>query len=145
MTIEEAIAKLQTLKPHQYTDEMLVRWLSDLDRKIWYEVIRRYEDTAIEEDYDEDGELITDMPEPEAYEMEEGTGGAPDTVPDVTLIVPEPYSDMYIKYLAMQIDYWTGDISRYNNSLVVFNAAYASFVDCFNRIKTHKKDVYILI
>ncbi|MFZ5975205.1 MAG: hypothetical protein ACOYU3_07335 [Bacillota bacterium] len=139
MTMQEAIDRIAALKPHQFTDTQLVQWLSDLDRKVWHELIRLLENTAIAEEYDEDGNPITDMPEPGPYEMVEGV------TPDVTLIVPEPYSELYLHYLAAQIDYWNGEIGRYNNAMAQYNATYDSFAAAITRTHIPKRNNYVSI
>lgn len=141
MTIQEAIDGITELKPHAYTDLKLAGWLSNLDRQIWRDVISWHENTAVAVDYDDDGVLITDMPEPDKYEMVAGVGEAPDTAPDVTLMVGEPYTDLYLMYLAAQIDYWNGEIGRYNNSMTMYNSKLAEYGNDYNRTHTPKQPV----
>lgn len=141
MTIEEAKAQLTALKPNYATDSQIVLWLSNLDEDIWQNIISRHDDTALVEEYDDDGELITDMPDPTPYEMVEGEGE--DTLPDVTLLVPEPYSELYLHFLAAQIDYWNGEITRYNNSMAKYNEKYDDYMAWFNRTYMQKQDNYI--
>lgn len=139
MKISEAKAQLAALMPNYATDAQIVLWLSNLDRKIWHEIVKWLENTAIVEEYDEDGNLITDMPEPGPYALDEGA------IPDVTLIVPEPYSELYISYLAAQIDYWNGEIGRYNNNMAQYNTTYADFAAAMTRTHMPKQNNYVSI
>ncbi|MBR5313800.1 MAG: hypothetical protein IKU45_00110, partial [Clostridia bacterium] len=60
---------------------------------------------------------------------------------DVDLIVPEPYSELYMKYLTMKKDLYFSDISRYNNSLLLFSTAYADFQNYYNSQNLPVKNV----
>ena len=151
MKIVEAISLIGELKTPVISGDpdtlvyLCLFWLSNLDKEIWQNIISKHENTAIEEEYDDEGELITDMPDPTPYEMVEGEGEEPDEIPDVTLIVPEPYSELYLHYLAAQIDYWNGEITRYNNSMAKYNEKYDDYVALFNRTYMPKQDNYISV
>lgn len=43
MTITEAIERVDTLKPNQYTDEQKVRWLERLDGQLFLELVCTHE------------------------------------------------------------------------------------------------------
>lgn len=122
MKLSDAKAQLAEFKAHSYSDEQLVRWLSDLDSKIWNEVIRWHENT------NESGD--GDMSQPQVYSADDM---------QTVLIVPEPYSDLYIKYLCAMIDYFDGDFARYNNGMVMFNVAYEEYSGWYNRYYTPKQ------
>lgn len=138
MKIAEAVDRIRELKPNQFSDARILHWLSDLDRNIWHELIRHFENTAPEGATDNDGNPITDLPEPGPYEMVEGDEGQDDTLPDETLLVPEPYSELYMHYLAAQMDYWKGEHSRYNNSIMLYAALYQAFTAEYTSTHTAK-------
>ena len=64
---------------------------------------------------------------------------------DTVLMVPDPYSSLYIKYLTAQIDFYNNEIARYNNSMAMFHVALSAFVDAYNRTHMPKQDNYIRI
>lgn len=110
MTIKEAITQTDFVKPNQYGDQEKTRWLSQIDGMIWNEVVSHYEE----------GETPTPYQYPKDAAKE--------------LLVPDPYADLYIKYLSAQIDFSNAEYGRYNNGMVLFNAIYTAFQnDC--RIK----------
>lgn len=123
MKVIEAITQLQAVKENQYDDETIIRWLSDLDGIIYEEIIKWHEET----------DEITHGP----YD--------PDTDMDTVLMVPDPYSDVYIKYLSAQVDYYNAELARYNNSMVMYNMALSSFADWYNRNHSPKHDKIIRI
>lgn len=111
MTINEALTKIKALKPSQYDDATLVGWLSRLDNKIYIDIILTHE-------HDDDLEDFT------SYSEEDTT---------IDLLVPAPYDDVYIYYLESQIDYYNQEITKYNNSSAMYNAAYEDYWKYYNR------------
>ena len=112
MTIEQAIAKIDRLKPNTYTDMDKLEWLNELDGRIKAEIVDTHED------------------EDEVFYF----GYNEDTDPETTtLIVPSPYDDMYIKWLESKIDYANAEYAKYNNSSTAFNNAYQAFERYYNR------------
>lgn len=49
------------------------------------------------------------------------------------LSVPVGYTALYLHYLEAQIDYWNGEITKYNSSGKMFEDAYWAWRDAFNR------------
>lgn len=119
MTISEAILEIGRLKPHQYPDETLIRWLSDLDGKLAEDILRG-------SDREPEAGLLPYRPEARLQ----------------ALLIPYPHEDVYIKWLMAQIDYANADIERYNNAMMMFQTQYEAFVDAFTR-EHPKKPVYI--
>lgn len=112
MTIEQAIAKIDTLKPNTYTEMDKLEWLNELDGRIKAEIVDTHEDADEVSyfGYNEDTDL----------EM-------------TTLIVPSPYDDIYIKWLESKIDYANAEYAKYNNTSTAFNNAYQAFERYYNR------------
>lgn len=111
MTIIEAIARVDTVKPNTYTLNEKIKWLSELDGIIKAEII----------DTHEGGEDIT------------FSGYTDTTDTDTKLLVPAPYDEVYIRYLEMQIDYANNEYGKYNNSMVMYNSVYSAFEKHYNR------------
>lgn len=117
MTIQLVIEQVRTMKPNAYEDAMLVRWISDLEGMLYDEVISTHEgdETVSHGPYDP----VNDM--------------------DTVLIVPEPYSDVYVKWLCAQIDFHNSEFARFNNDMSMYNAAMATFADWYNRTHLPKQ------
>ena len=111
MTILEAITRIDTLKPNNYTLIDKVRWLSVLDGIIKKEIIDTHEggDDVVFNGYDEA------------------------TLQETELLVPAPYDDIYINWLESQIDYANAEYGKYNNSATAYNNAYSAFEKYYNR------------
>ena len=116
MTIIEAINRIDSLKPNNYTQEEKIAWLSTLDGIIKKEIIDTHEGT----------ENVT------------FNGYQADTAVDTVLLIPFPYDDIYLKWLETQIDYANGDISKYQNSMIMYNSAYSAFERFYNRTNMPK-------
>lgn len=114
MTIIEAIALVDNLKPNTYTQDDKIRWLSKLDGVVKAEIIDTHEggSEVSFRGYDENTQLET------------------------VLLVPAPYDDIYRFWLEAQIDYTNADFDKYNNSSMRYNAEYSAFERHYNR--THK-------
>ena len=97
MRPSDVLAQARQMRPGEYSDEMLLGMMHELDARIEREVLRgRYVD------YD-------DLPQCDE------------------LRAPAPYSAMYKWYLAAQIDLMNAEIDRYNNDLTVFEELYAQY------------------
>ena len=111
MTIIEAINRIDSLKPNNYTQDDKIAWLSTLEGIIKKEII----------DTHEGAEAIT------------FNGYDADTPLDTVMLVPAPYDDIYPKWLEAQIDYTNGETPRYENSMTAFNALFSTFQRFYNR------------
>ena len=43
------------------------------------------------------------------------------------LMVPVPFTDVYLYYLAAMIDFYNGDSGRYNDTMVLYNQAWEDY------------------
>lgn len=111
MRIIDAITKIDDLKHNTYSQTDKIGWLSRLDFMVKQMII----------DTHEGGEDMV------------FTGYGPDTDLSTQLLVPEPFDDVYLKWLEMQIDYANGEIGRYNNSRELYNAAWNAYQNYYNR------------
>lgn len=111
MTIMEALYRIDEVKPNSYSQAEKIKWLSSLDGTIKSEII----------DTHEGGEDVV------------FNGYNENTPLDTPLLVPAPYDDIYLRWLEMQIDYANGEYGKYNNSMMVYNTAYTSYANYYNR------------
>lgn len=111
MTIAEVIARVDNVKPNTYEQLTKIKWLSQLEWSIKREIVDVHEGSSEVEfnGFDENTPLET------------------------RLIAPEPYDEIYIRWLEAQIDYANGEIGRYNNSMAMFNTAMESFRSFYYR------------
>ena len=120
MTIREILTAVKAVKPSQYDEATLVRWISELEARIWQDVLCHYGD-------------------------KDASSPLPFTLQDQNQrpLIPFPHDDIYIKWLFCQIDYHNGDFDRYNNGLVTFNAGLQAFADGHNRANMARQDNFI--
>ena len=111
MTIAEVISKVDALKPNTYTTEDKVEWLSNLDARVKSKIIDAHESNEPVEFHGYDSLLDQ----------------------ETVLLAPAPYDEMYLRWLEAQIDYANGEFGKFNNSITMFNAAYAAFANYYNR------------
>lgn len=112
MTVKEAIDLADSWEENRFDAETKVKWLSLLDGKIYNEVILTHRDS------------------------EDVEANFPYTTTDMAstdLLVPDPYSDFYPMHLQAQIQLSNGDTARYNQSVALYNNAYQTWQDAYNR------------
>lgn len=111
MTVIEAVSMIDRLRPNRYPGSEKYKWLSDIDGLISRELLSTHEGG----------------PEQEFTPYREGIDD------EKTLIAPFPYDIMYRWYLESQIDLNNMEITKYNNSRSLFNSAYLTYTDWYNR------------
>lgn len=111
MTIDNAISLVDKLKPNQYLPVLKIKWLSKLDGQIFKEVFQTHEGNPIESF--------------EGYTADDK---------DKELLVPYPFDeDIYNYFLQAQIDKENGEMGKYNQSITLYNNAFLSFQNYWNR------------
>jgi len=110
MTIMQAISRIDEMKPNAYAQENKVDWLSTLDGMVKKQVIDHYEGS---EDVEFNG-----------YDKE--------TDKNTVLLIPEPFTDVYVHWLESKIDYFDGEYNKYNNDAMQFNDMYSQYRNWYN-------------
>jgi len=105
MKIIEAINKIDALMPNSYNLGDKIRWLSNLDGTVKQNMIDKFVGS----------------------ENVSFAGSHAETDLETELLVPAPYDEMYVYWLQAQIDYWNQELSKYNNSVAMYNTAYSEF------------------
>lgn len=114
MTAGEAIRRTDRIMPNAYDDEQKMGWLSNLDGRIWAELVTTH-----------DGMPQVFFPE----------GGYTDGGED--LLVDEAWAeDVYCNYLMAQIAASNAEINKYNVYAKLYNTAYDAWAAHYKR--THK-------
>lgn len=111
-TIAEIIEMTDMLKEdNRFTQELKIKWISDLDMMIADEIIRKTE----------------------GGKNFQFAGYDKKTSKNTELIVPAPFSDMYIHWLHSKMDLFNQDYERYNSSVAAFYTVYQNFASFYNR------------
>lgn len=113
MTIQAAIDRIDVLKPNMFTAQQKVAWLSELDGMVFREIFLTHEG----------------MPAGVTYE-----GYNEDTQTCTTLLVPEPYTDIYQHYMAVQMDLANAEGNKYAQDTTLFHNAWQTFADFWTRL-----------
>lgn len=107
MTVLEAVAFADGVKPNAFTQEQKVRWLSELEGKLEREILHRAA-----------GAL-------EPYPLP-GEG-------DRELLAPFPYDKVYWMWLCAMVDFANGEYDKYANSMAMANDAYEGYATWYRR------------
>ena len=116
MKLIEAIQKVNDLKRNTYDQQHKVEWLSRLDSMVMRHIIEAHEG----------GEGIT------------FTGYNAETDPETVLLVPEPWDEVYLRWLEAQIDYHNGEYGRYNNAITAFNDVWEDYIKHYRQTHVPK-------
>lgn len=116
MTIFDALRLTAEQKPNGQTEEMLIRWLSKLDGMVKRLVIDTHE----------------------GWEDVAFTGYDQDTDRETVLLIPEPWDDAYLHWLAAQIDLANLEYDGYNANIAMYNAVYEAFENDYHRNHRHR-------
>jgi hypothetical protein len=111
MTIHEAIARVDAVKPNRYKEAQKIAWLGNLEGQIFNELVLTHEHPPMIVQLDFNENMDTDQ----------------------KLIAPHPYDEVYTLCLQSQIDLNNMEIAKYNNSKTLYNNAYQTLVDYWNR------------
>lgn len=111
MTIAEALSGIDTRKRNTVPEEIKIEWLSELDGRVYNDIITTHE-----------GGNVTELPK---YDT--------NTLKTENLLIPAPYERVYLLWLEAQIDYANGEINRYANSYSMFNSMYMEFAKYYHR------------
>ncbi len=99
MTVKRAMELFCEERQNSVSEELLMFWLSQLDMKIFCELLKN-----------------RGMDEFKGYVLSSDKGK--------TLLAPEEYCEIYTAYLTMQTDRINGETIRFNNSAQIFNRLY---------------------
>lgn len=130
MTINEAISTVDRLRPNRFSREDKIRWLGELDAMVWQELVMTHDHPAMHNGEGWVGEAQIDPVFP---------GYKSDTPGDTELLVKFPNDSLYLRWLESQIDLHNAEITKYNNSRAMFNNAYLTYTDWYNRTHMPKQ------
>lgn len=114
MTVNEAIAEVDHLKPNMFEPADKIRWLSRIDGRIFNDIICTHK-------FNEDENPITEFAGYTVNDM------------DKELLVGAPWDELYIRWLEAQIDYSNMEFDNFNNSNAVFDSVFSAFRSAYNR------------
>lgn len=114
MTINEAVARVDEIRPNQYSAQRKQAWVLTVEKLIKHDVYDVHEHS--------DDDVFTDFES--------------DTLLDDKLYVDDAYSDLYVYYLCTMIDWNNAENGRYNNDAEMYNSTYSDYIAWYNR--THK-------
>ena len=137
MRIQEALDKIDLMRPNMVKKQLKIAALSELDGLIRREIIDNHGNgkrpmTLMEK-------IIFLPPEERAEadeEQEEETefaGYNIETDPSTELLAPFPYDEIYLYWLASKVDFQNLEMDKYNNDRVLFNNAWETLSDWWTR------------
>lgn len=136
MTVAGLIEQYNTERPNQTADSLKVQWLKKVEQMIINEVL-------ISHEHDLEDEKTLNLTVSGSTLVIDSAGSFGDHINnfdmDTTLLVPEPYDDLYIYYLDQRIAYDNNDKVRYNAAAKEYNNALLTYQQYCNRTYITKK------
>ena len=111
MTLGQAIDTIDRVQPNQIENVDKVRWLSELDGRVYHEILRTHR----------------------GFEWVRYTPFDPNVPPQHPLLIMHPYDALYLDYLEMKIADLNRETYQYNNALNKFNVKLQEYIDFINR------------
>ena len=103
MTVNEAIEAADELRPNTIPKQQKLKWLNDLERRIYNEIYLTHEHE--------------DIPFTDFDSFADDTG----------LFSPPPYDELYILRLCAMTDFYNAEYDRYNNDIKLLDSLYTAF------------------
>ena len=114
MTAKQIIDELDAAMPNAYTTEDKLRWLNEIDGRVWLEIFGTHELN--------EGEELPEEVEITAENME-----------TVELLIPSPFTETYFYWLQSKIHYRNQEFNYYDNTQAMFNSAWRAYANHYRR------------
>ena len=105
MTLAEAIAKADEIKPNAFGSQTKTAWINEVEGLVQTQVLLLRADAVITYDTEKDA--------------------------NTELLVNPPHDKLYPAYLTAMIDFANGEYNRYQNTVQMFNAHFNEFMRWF--------------
>lgn len=113
MKILDAINKFDSLVYNDFPQQDKIKWLSTMDGLVKREIIDFYNQKVEWKPYTSETDLAT-----------------------TDLLVPEPYDEIYMTYLEMQVHRYMQEYAKYNNAAELYTEMYSRYAADYAR--THE-------
>ena len=111
MTVQTAIERANDMRAgNTAPDETKIRWLTEIDHRIYNDVI------------------LTHHSDAEPFDTDRYRNNT-----SAKLIAEAPYDSLYVYWLMAQIDLMASELTKYNNSLALFKEALKDYKAYYNR------------
>ena len=104
MKVREILVMVDQLRPNAYTDKEKIAMLNTIEGRVYTDIMSKADD----------GLNWTFIPFEEGQEERE-------------LVVPVPFTELYIFFLMSRIDFLNGDSGRYNDTMVLLQNAWDEY------------------
>lgn len=112
MTIQEALDIADEMKANMMSPRLKFKYLTEIEQLIHGEIVMKHEHTE---------------------EQEVKPVYTEESAPDTELIIPDPYSMLYVYWLMSKIDLQNQEDARYNVDRLHFDNAYNTMQDWYTR------------
>lgn len=115
MNLRELLVEVDQFRPNAFADAEKIRMVNTVEGRIYKDILSKYE-----------GEEPVFIPFAEGQEERE-------------LVVPVPFTDVYVFYLISMVDFYNGDSNKYNDSMILYNDAWENYAAHYLQTHTPKQ------
>lgn len=135
-TVAQIIEQYNAERPNQTEDSVKVTWLRRCEQMLINEIYVQHE-------HDLEAESRIELSVTGSTLHIKAAGSFAEHIAsfdmDTTLLVPEPYDELYLHYLDQKIAYLNNDKARYNTASAMYNNALLTYQQYFNRTYQAKR------
>ena len=145
MNIQEALDRIDMMRPNMMKKVFKIAALSELDGRIYHEIIQQHEDeehqpmTLMERIIFLSPEQRAAAEEDESSTTTDFAGYTVETDPGTELLAPFPYDEIYTYWLAAKVDWQNLEMDKYANDRTLFNNAWKELDDYWTRTHMPKQ------
>lgn len=122
MTIDQAIAKIDRLRPNDVDHLVKIGWLESVDQYVYHNVI------AVREGADEAVEPVY---------IDQSDGDTSSVSGTTKLTVPAPWDECYVFYMEAKMYYEQREIKKYASAMALYNQTMSEYTA--NYFRTHRQ------
>ena len=137
MTLSELIVNITSFRPSEYSKDQLTQWVNEVEFMAVDQVISRAEPPELpipsepvtvlpgEDNYKPDTQPPAEPPEFKPYVYDEDA--------EHELLIPDQFNGCYTTYVFAKIDFYNGEVNRYNMEAAAFESEWQQYAGWYRR------------
>ena len=124
MTINDALATVDSLVPNTYDRSIKIKWLSTVEGLLLNNIFSKFQGIpSAARQYVDEGKYPSKVSADDIPGTAISFSGFDDkTSADTELLVPKEYDEIYIQWILAKIHYYNDETIKYNNAALAYDA-----------------------
>ena len=138
MTVQECLSITDEMKPNMMSRMLKVKYITEIEQLIHREIVMKHYPEGFvppqeRHDPDTDPLGVWPAPWPPRPQPQPAPAYSESSDPGTVLVIPDPYSMVYVYWLMTKIDMQNQEDARYNIDRAHFENAYDTMSDWYTR------------